>query len=141
VVLSEQRNQYGVTLAYRPIYKEPWVAISIQLWAYLCIPIQLSYSSGIIFGIQGSSLQELNVEKEETMTYLPSGFNAVEIIVEGACQDPDLRQAELTRHLDAGAPYIQGGLCTVERATTHVADCMLFRPAFPPTTINNQDTD
>lgn len=71
--------------------------------------------------------------------YLPSGFDAVEVVIEGASEDPDLREAEFARHLGAGAPHVQRGLGAIEHAATHVPDRMLMaivrlllqRPAKP----------
>ncbi len=43
-------------------------------------------------------------------TYLPSSFDAVEITVEGASQNPHLCQAEFARNFHIWAPHIHG--CT-----------------------------
>jgi hypothetical protein len=54
------------------------------------------------------------------LPHLPSCFDAVEVLAEGASQDPELGQAELIGLLDLRLPHIDGSLGAVVLVPLHV---------------------
>ena len=51
---------------------------------------------------------------------LPAGLDGVEVVAEGAGDDPDLRQAELRRRRHLRRPHVQARLRAVEMPAGHV---------------------
>ena len=64
------------------------------------------------------------------LTYLPSGLDGVEVVAEGAGDDPDLGEAELRRRRHLGRPHVQARLGAVELVPRHVPHRVLPPP--PP---------
>nr|ACR36231.1 unknown [Zea mays] len=61
--------------------------------------------------------------------HLPSGLDGVEVVAEGAGDDPDLGQAELRRRRHLGRPHVQAGLGAVELVPRHVPHRVLMAAA------------
>jgi len=55
------------------------------------------------------------------MSHLPSCFDAVEVLAEGAPQDPELGQAEFIGLLDLRLPHIDGGLGAIVLVPLHIS--------------------
>jgi hypothetical protein len=51
---------------------------------------------------------------------LPAGLDGVEVVAEGAGDDPDLREAELRRRRHLRRPHVQARLGAVELPAGHV---------------------
>jgi len=58
--------------------------------------------------------------------HLPSCFDAVEVLAEGAPQDPELGQAELISLLDLRLPHIDGSLGAIVLVPLHICYGMLL---------------
>nr|ACL53382.1 unknown [Zea mays] len=61
--------------------------------------------------------------------HLPSGLDGVEVVAEGAGDDPDLGEAELRRRRHLGGPHVQAGLGAVELVPRHVPHRVLVAAA------------
>ena len=58
---------------------------------------------------------------------LPPCLDGVEVVAEGAGDDPDLGEAELRRRRHLGGPHVQAGLGAVELVPRHVPHRVLRR--------------
>ena len=58
--------------------------------------------------------------RSEQRTDLPASLDGVEVVAEGAGDDPDLREAELRRRRHLRRPHVQARLGAVELPPRHV---------------------